>query len=107
MTDFMAGGKGWQHASLDLFKMFNRSVEEVAHQQKCLYVDLIGASGEAPWLVHNAGVHQSDLGHLIVANRVFEVLLQHVSGLALHTQRIEKTSSRWRDESELKADYGY
>ena len=107
MTDFMAGGKGWQHANLDLFKTFNRSVAEVARQQECLYVDLIGASGEASWLVHNDGVHQSDLGHLIVANRIFEVLLQHVSGLALHTQRIEKTSPRWRDESKLKADYGY
>ena len=107
MTDFEAGGAGWKHADLALFKTFNRAVSNVAQQHDCLYVDLIEASAEAPWLVHFDGVHQSDLGHRIVANRIFEVLAQRSSGLAIHTQRAEKNSPRWRDESKLKADYGY
>ena len=107
MTDYEAGGEGWQHADLELFKTFNRAVADVARQHDCLYVDLIGANAETPWMVHFDGVHQSDLGHRIIANRIFEVLAQHSSGLAMHTQRIEKNSPRWRDESKLKADYGY
>ena len=43
----------------------------------------------------------------IVADRIFEVLAQTCSGLARKTKEAEKKSPRWRDESVLKADYGY
>jgi len=107
MTDFMRGGEDWAHADLKLFKQFNRAIAQAAAVEECLYVDLIAASGEADWTVHFDGVHQSDLGHRIVAHRVFEVLAQNCSGLAKKTQAAEKTSPRWRDESKLMADYGY
>jgi hypothetical protein len=38
---------------------------------------------------------------------MFEVLATNCSGLACHTQQIEKAAPRWRDESKLKADYGF
>ena len=107
MTDFTVGGKTWSHADLLLFRRFNAATAEVAAQLDCLYVDLLAASGEAPWMVHYDGVHQNDLGHRIVANRIFEVLAQNCSCLAQRTQQAEQTSPRWRDESVLKSDYGF
>ena len=55
----------------------------------------------------HAGPRRKGGLHCIIADRIFEVLAQNCSGLALHTKEAEKTSPRWRDKSVLKADYGY
>ena len=107
MTDFTVGGPTWQQADRSIFKQFNTAIGEVAAEQDCLYVDLLAASGETDWMVHHDGVHQNDLGHRIVANRIFEVLAQNCSCLARRTKQAEQSSPAWRDESTLKADYGH
>ena len=107
MTDFGGGGQSWTKANLEIFHRYGRGIAEVARKQDCLFVDLLAASGHADWIVHFDGIHQSDLGHRIVANRMFEVLATNCSGLARHTQQIEKGAPRWRNESKLKADYGF
>ncbi len=107
MNDFTLGGAAWSHANLALFKRFNEAVAQTASEQECLYVDLLAANGETDWMVHYDGVHQNDLGHRIVANRIFEVLAQSCSCLAKQTKEAEQTSPRWRDESTLRADYGH
>ena len=86
---------------------YGTATAEIAGELGCLYVDLLEASGQAPWTVHHDGVHQNDLGHRLVANRIFEVLAQHCSCLAKKTKRAERTSPRWRDESTLQSDYGH
>ena len=68
---------------------------------------ILDAYGGAEWMVHYDGVHANDLGHLVVAHRIFEKLLQSCSGLSLHTRALERTAPRWRDESTLSADYGH
>lgn len=105
--DFTGHGEKWGHADLPLFYRFNEAVAAVASEEGCLFVDVLQASGETDWMVHYDGVHANDLGHRIIANRIFEVLAQNCSGLALHTKKAEMISPRWRDESVLKADYGY
>ena len=107
MNDFAAGGPAWTNADHDVFQIFNLAVAQVAEEADCLYSDVYGAYGGAPWMVHYDGVHANDLGHRLVANTVFQTLAQHSSGLALRTKRLEQTSERWRDESMLKAEYGY
>ena len=67
--------------------------------------DLLDAYKETHWMIHYDGVHANDLGHRIVANRIFEVLAQHCSCLAKKTKAAEKTSPRWRDESCLQMDF--
>jgi len=107
MTDFQSGGATWTHANLEVFQRYGRGIAEVARRESCLFVDLLAASHHADWVVHYDGVHQSDLGHRVVAHRMFEVLAGNCSGLARHTRQIEKKAPRWRDESKLRADYGY
>mgnify|MGYP005634816073 CR=1 FL=1 len=101
MTDFSVGGPPWGHADLARFHTFNDTVAAVSTEQLCLYVDVLAANGGTDWMVHYDGVHQNDLGHRIVANRIFEVLAQNCSCLANRTRAAEKTSDRWRDESTL------
>jgi lysophospholipase L1-like esterase len=95
----------WNHADLSLFKQYNEAINQVAATKECLFVDVLAANGETDWMVHYDGIHANDLGHRIIANKIFEILAQHCSGLAIKTKELEKTSPRWRDESMLKADY--
>jgi lysophospholipase L1-like esterase len=105
--DWSASRRRWNHASLDLFHKYSDAIKSVAVDNNCLFVDILGANGHTDWMVHYDGVHANDLGHRIIANRVFEVLAQNCSGLAVRTKALEQVSPRWRDESMLKADYGY
>jgi len=107
MTDFGGGGKAWTNADLGVFESYNRGIAEVARQERCLYVDLLSAYGNTDWMIHYDGIHANNLGHRIVANQIFQVLAQNCSGMARNTQRLERKSPRWRNESKLKADYGY
>ncbi len=106
MNDFTLG-KGFDKGSLELFYQYNDAIQGVAEASDCLFVDLLAAYGEADWLVHHDGVHGNDLGHRVVANRVFEVLASNCSGLTLETKHLEQHIPPWRDESTLRRDYGY
>ena len=102
MTDFTIGSaSGFDKGSPDRLREFNQGIAQVASEQNCLYVDLLNAYGNTHWMIHDDGVHANDLGHRIVANRIFEVLAQNCSGLAVKTKKAELTSPRWRDESTL------
>jgi len=107
MTDFSVGGSAFAHGSQELFQIFTLLTQQVAISQGCLFCDVYHAYGNSPWMVHGDGVHANDLGHRLVAHTIFQVLAQNCSGLALRTKRLESTSERWRDESTLRADYGY
>jgi lysophospholipase L1-like esterase len=107
MVDFQRGGGQWDRANLQLFYQFNEATAKIARDEDCLFVNILAANGETGWMVHYDGVHANDLGHRIIANEVFKVLAQNCSGLAVHTKALERVSPRWRDESVLKADYGY
>ena len=102
MTAFDQFGPDWNHADLGVFQRFNDATMKVAADKDCLFVDLLATYGNAGWLVHHDGVHANDLGHRLVANKIFEVLAANCSGLALETRELEQHIPRWRDESVLK-----
>jgi len=107
MTDFQLGAPQFGHGSLEIFHVFNDRIRQIAAAQDCLFVDLLAAYDGAEWLVHKDGCHANDVGHLVVANKIFEVLAKNCSGLARHTKDMEDQIPAWRDESTLSADYGY
>lgn len=104
MIGFDQFGPDWNKASLDMFHRFNESTSKVAADTDCLFVDLLSAYGNANWLIHHDTVHANDLGHRVVANKVFEVLASNCSGLARETKELELHIPRWRDESVLQRD---
>ena len=104
MKDFTIGGQEWSHANLEIFHQYNDAIRQVAVECDCLFVDLLASYREADWLVHHDGVHANDLGHRIVANKIFEVLAANCSGLALETKALEKSIPPWRDESILQGN---
>jgi lysophospholipase L1-like esterase len=105
VTNFTRLAAAFGHGSLALLHQYNAAIAALAREEDCLYVDVLAAEGEADWLIHYDGSHANDVGHQVIANRIFEVLAQHCSGLAKRTQEAERTSPRWRDETVLRADY--
>jgi lysophospholipase L1-like esterase len=102
ITDFELGGPEWQHATPEILSSYNDAMRQLAETLDCLFVDLPSAYQNADWLVHSDGVHGNDLGHRVVANKIFEVLASNCSGLALETRALEKQIPPWRDESTLQ-----
>jgi lysophospholipase L1-like esterase len=103
IVDFNLGGSDWAHANLNTFYQYNDATRRLAEQTDCLFADLLSAFGNTDWLAHRDGVHSNDLGHRIVANKIFEVLAQNCSGLALETKELENHIPHWRDESTLQS----
>ncbi len=102
MTDFTLGGPPYSHGSLKVFYKYNEAIKVLAKKCDCLFVDLLASYREAEWLIHFDGCHANDLGHRIVANKIFEVLASNCSGLSLKTKALEKDIPPWRDESTLR-----
>jgi len=102
VTDYNLGPPQWHHGSLELFNQYEKSMEKLSQQCDCLFVKLLESYREADWMVHYDGCHANDLGHRIIANKIFEVLASNCSGLSLETKILEKSIPPWRDESTLQ-----
>ncbi len=104
ITGFDQYGPHFNKATLEIFHQFAAATRKLAGDKDCLFADVLSCYGNADWLIHHDTVHANDLGHRVVANKVFEVLATNCSGLAKETQELEKQIPRWRDESVLQRD---
>jgi lysophospholipase L1-like esterase len=101
VSNFKVGRPEISRGSTESFQEYNQGIRKLAEKLDCLFVDLLSAYGGADWMVHHDGVHANDLGHRVVANKVFEVLASNCSALAIETQAMEKQIKPWRDEGIL------
>ena len=92
----------FDQGSLESFIGFNAAMRHLAQECDVLYADVFEAQGMAPWMVDPDGVHANNLGHRVIANRVFEVLAGNCSALAQSAVESRKTFEPWRDESVLR-----
>jgi lysophospholipase L1-like esterase len=84
---------------------YNRAIEELAGRLGVLFADVWAAMAEAPWVVDRDGVHPNNLGHRLIANRVFEVLAHNCSVMARKADQDRDTFVQWRDESRFKEGF--
>ena len=90
MYDFALGAPEWGHGSLEQFHSYNQAIESVADDCDCLFANLLESYRQANWMVSQDGCHPNDLGHRIVANKIFEVLASNCSGLAKQTKEMQE-----------------
>jgi lysophospholipase L1-like esterase len=95
-------GESWDHASPEGQALFNQAIAELARKGDTLFASIFDAMGCAEWAISDPSgkgdIHANDLGHRLVANRVFEVLATNcscLSTLALE-QRSRVGKSPWR-----------
>jgi lysophospholipase L1-like esterase len=95
----------YNQANIATFMGYNAGIERLAEECDVLYADVFAAQGMAPWMVDPDGVHANNLGHQVIANRIFETLAQNCSGLSQKAFELRKNFKQWRDESVLKQLY--
>lgn len=97
-------GRSWNHGSPRIQQQFNRAIRRVAEEHDVLFAEISAAQGAAEWLIctpsGKGDIHANDLGHRLIAHKVFEVLAQNCSGLSRKAQRDRKRvgKSPWRYE---------
>ena len=87
---------------------FNSALKRLAEECDALYADVFEAQGMAPWTVDPVdGVHPNNLGHRVIANRIFEVLAQNCSAVSQKSLELRKTFKPWRPtrEAEIKREF--
>jgi lysophospholipase L1-like esterase len=95
----------YNQANIATFMGYNGGIRRVAEECDLLYADVFAAQDMATWMIDPDGVHANNLGHRVIANRIFEVLAQNCSGLSLKAFELRNSFQQWRDESVLKKLY--
>ena len=66
----------------------------------CVYADVYSAEGERDHLIHPDSVHANKLGNMVIAHKVFEVIVHASPSIARNAEeRNAKTS--WTKQCEL------
>ena len=95
-------GSAWDRGGPRVQARFNQILRRTARAHDVLFADVHAAQAGAEWLIctpsGKGDIHANDLGHRIIANRIFEVLATNCSGLSLKAQRDRRRvgKSPWR-----------
>ena len=96
----------WNRGSREKQLTLNRRLESLAAEKNLLLVSVYEALGEADWMICDptgrADIHLNDLGHQVVAGRIFEVLAANCSCLSHKAQEERRRigKSPWRSGPE-------
>lgn len=72
----------WHHSDYDVTEVFNLVVKQLAEDNGLVYADIYAAEVGVDWIVDQDHCHPNDLGHLLIANRVFEAIVRNCSFVA-------------------------
>ena len=69
----------WHHSDYEVTGMFNRIIEELARKNRVILADVYAAEKGVDWLIDGDHCHPNDLGHSLIAHRVFEAIARNCS----------------------------
>ena len=78
-SDNYTGYPPYNRSTRDLFLAYNSVIERATRATGCIFADVWTAMNERPLLLKEDHVHPNDLGHQVIANRIFEALAQNVN----------------------------
>ncbi len=68
----------WEESDYDITEEFNLIIRQLARKNGLLYADVYAAQQGVDWAVCPDHCHPNDLGHLLIANRVFETVVRAI-----------------------------
>jgi len=74
--------KNWEESNYEVTDVFNRVIREIAEKNGVILADIYSAERGVDWIVDPDHCHPNDLGHRIIANRVFEAVVRNCSLVA-------------------------
>ena len=97
----------YDRANVAVLQGYNSAMKQLAAECGVLLADVFAAEGQAPWMIDTDGVHPNNLGHRIIANRIFEVLAQNCSALSGKAFQQRKSMKQWRParEKQIQKEY--
>ena len=90
----------WDRGDREGTHAYNAAIRQYAEANDALYADVYSAQGAASWGVDKDGIHPNNLGHALIANKVFEVIATHCRCLSLKSSRAAENYFRWADARE-------
>ena len=71
--------KGWNYSNYSVTEEFNQIIADLAKKNGLILVDVWSAEKGVDWIIGKDRVHPNDLGHRLIANRVFEAIARNCS----------------------------
>jgi len=72
----------WEESSYDLTEVYNLVIRQVAEKNGLILADVYSGETGVDWIIDQDHCHPNDLGHRIIANRVFEAVARNCSFVA-------------------------
>ena len=72
----------WDQSDYDLTEVFNVVIRQLAEANGLILADIYAAEMGVDWIVDQDHCHPNDLGHRLIANRVFEAIARNCSFVA-------------------------
>jgi len=72
----------WDASNYDVTEVFNLIIRQLAESNDLILADVWSAEVGVDWIIDPDHCHPNDLGHRIVANRVFEAIVRNCSFVA-------------------------
>ena len=73
---------GWEQSSYDATEVFNQVIAQLARANDLILADAYAAEEGVDWIIDQDHCHPNDLGHFLIANRVFEAIARNCSFVA-------------------------
>lgn len=73
---------GWEQSSYEVTEVFNLAIDQLAKSNDLILADVYSAEAGVDWIIDNDHCHPNDLGHFLIANRVFEAIARNCSFVA-------------------------
>jgi len=72
----------WEESSYDLTEGYNLVIEQLAEANDLILADVYAAEVGVDWIIDQDHCHPNDLGHRLIAHRVFEAIVRNCSFVA-------------------------
>ena len=69
----------WEESNYDITEVFNLVIKQFAEANGLVLADIYAAEVGVDWIIDEDHCHPNDLGHRIIANRVFEAIVRNCS----------------------------
>ena len=72
----------WEESNYEVTDVYNLVIQQIAEANNLILADVYSAEVGVDWIMDMDHCHPNDLGHRIIANRVFEAIVRNCSFVA-------------------------
>lgn len=82
MHEVLYSYTNWKKSNYEVTDIYNIVIQQLAKKNDLILADIYAAEVGVDWIIDQDHCHPNDLGHRIIANRVFEAIVRNCSFVA-------------------------